>query len=323
MNPEGKRHKLVNRIERKVLMEKVKNEPFKRRIFSFYRYVRIEDPVAFRDELYKTWVALDVLGRIYVANEGINAQMNVPEHNWEAFHQTFKNFSYLQDITINNAVESGKYAFFKLDIRNRKRIVVDGLQENIFEVSSIGQHLSPLEFHEMVGQKDVIVVDARNNYECDIGHFEGAFLPKNKTFAAVLPEIKEALKNDKDKKILMYCTGGIRCEKASAYMKHEGFEKVFQLKGGIINYANEIKNKKIESKFKGSNYVFDERMSEKVTDEKLVSCRHCGSPHSTHVNCGHIPCHGLFVICPDCSAKFDGCCSTQCMDNKASMQKLI
>lgn len=315
-SPEGKRHKLVNRIERKILMEKVRNEPFKRRIFSFYRYVPIEEPIHFRDELYKAWIALDVLGRIYIANEGINAQMSVPEHNWEAFHATFKNFPHLQNISINTAVESGKYAFFKLDIRNRKRIVVDGLQENIFEVSSIGQHLSPLEFHDMVGKEGVIVVDARNNYECDIGHFEGAFLPKSKTFAQVLPEIKDALKDQKDKKIIMYCTGGIRCEKASAYMKHEGFEQVFQLKGGIINYVNEIKAKDMKSKFKGSNYVFDERMSEKVTDEKLVSCRHCGSPHSTHVNCGHIPCHGLFVICPECAKKFDDCCSVECMEQK-------
>jgi UPF0176 protein len=321
MNPEGKRHKLVNRVERKVLMEKVKNEPFKRRIFSFYRYVRIEDPVAFRDELYKTWIELDVLGRIYVAHEGINAQMSVPEHNWEAFHKTFEKFTYLQNITINDAVESGKYAFFKLDIRNRKRIVVDGLDENIFEVSSIGTHLSPKEFHDMVGQENVIVVDARNNYECDIGHFEGALLPKNKTFSKVLPELSETLKNQKDKKILMYCTGGIRCEKASAYMKMQGFKDVYQLKGGIINYVNEIKTKGMKSKFKGSNYVFDERMSEKITDEKLASCRHCGSPHSTHVNCGHIPCHGLFIICPDCAKKYDDCCSLECMDKKAQFQQ--
>lgn len=321
MNPEGKRHHLVNRVERKKLMEKVRNEPFKRRIFSFYRYVPIQDPVEFRDELYKAWIALDVLGRIYVAHEGINAQMSVPEHKWDAFQKTFENFPYLQNITINDAVESGKYAFFKLDIRNRKRIVVDGLQENIFEVSSIGQHVSPSEFHEMVGQEDVIVVDARNNYECDIGHFEGAFLPKNKTFSRVLPEIKEALKDNKDKKILMYCTGGIRCEKASAYMKHEGFENVFQLKGGIINYVNEIKRKNLKSKFKGSNYVFDERMSEKVTEEKLVSCRHCGSAHSTHVNCGNIPCHGLFVICPECEIKYEGCCSIECLNKKQLFEK--
>jgi UPF0176 protein len=321
MNPEGKRHHLVNRVERKKLMEKVRNEPFKRRIFSFYRYVRIEDPVTFRDELYKAWIALNVLGRIYVAHEGINAQMSVPEQNWDAFHKTFEKFQYLQNITINDAVESGKYAFFKLDIRNRKRIVVDGLEENIFEVSSIGTHLSPKEFHDMIGQQDVIVVDARNNYECDIGHFENAVKPKSKTFSKVLPELSEILKEQKNKKILMYCTGGIRCEKASAYMKKHGFLHVFQLKGGIINYVNEIKARGIASKFKGSNYVFDERMSEKVTDEKLASCRHCGSPHSTHVNCGHIPCHGLFIICPTCAIKYNECCSVECMDKRNQLEK--
>jgi len=319
MGPEGKRHKLVNRTERKILMEKVRNEPFHRKIFSFYRYVPIEDPVTFRDELYKSWISLNVLGRIYVAHEGINAQMSVPEHNWDAFHQTFEKFPYLQDITINDAVESGKYAFFKLDIRSRNRIVVDGLDDNLFQVSSIGQHLSPLEFHEMVGQKDVIVVDARNGYECDIGHFEGALLPKGKTFAKVLPEIKEALQEHKDKKILMYCTGGIRCEKASAYMKQQGFKHVFQLKGGIIRYANEIKNKNLQSKFKGSNYVFDERMAEIISEDKLGECRHCGSSHSAHSNCAQIHCHCLMIQCPACAQKFNGCCSTECMDIKAKL----
>lgn len=315
-NPQGSRHNLVNRVERKLLMEKVKKETFPRRIFSFYRYVRIDNPVEFRDELYKAWIALDVLGRIYIANEGINAQMSVPEHNWEAFQQTFSTFSYLHNITVNPAVESGKYAFFKLDIRNRNRIVTDGLQENIFEVSSIGKHLSPEEFHEMVGQNDVIVVDARNNYECDIGHFENAVKPTSKTFSKVLPELKDKLKDHKDKKILMYCTGGIRCEKASAYMKHEGFEQVFQLKGGIIRYVNEMKAKGIPSKFKGSNYVFDERMAETVTDEKLGTCQNCGAPHFIHSNCSNKGCHQIMLQCPDCADRLDTCCSETCAENK-------
>lgn len=311
--------RLRNKVERKVLMERVKNEPFRRKIFSFYRYIRIEDPDTFRDDLYKTWFPMNVLGRIYVAHEGINAQMSVPEAIWNDFLQTFEKFSYLQNISVNDAVESGKYAFFKLDVRARKRIVVDGLEDNIFEISSIGQHLSPTEFHEMIGQKDVVVVDARNGYECDIGHFEGAVLPKGKTFSKVLPELKEKLKDQKNKKILMYCTGGIRCEKASAYMKLEGFEHVYQLKGGIIRYANEIKKQNLKSKFKGSNYVFDERMAESISDDKLGTCRHCQTPHSQHSNCGYIHCHSLMIQCPSCAEKYQGCCSTECIEKRSSL----
>lgn len=310
----------ANKIERKILMERVKRETFRRKIFSFYRYVRIENPETFRDQLYQTWFPMNVLGRIFVATEGINAQMSVPESIWSDFLTTLNLFPQLQDIRMNDAVESGKYAFFKLDIRARDRILADGLDEHIFETSSIGTHLSPQEFHEMVGEKDVIVVDARNGYECDIGHFEGAVLPKNRTFAKVLPEIKNTLQNHKDKKILMYCTGGIRCEKASAYMKKEGFKHVFQLKGGIIHYANEIKKLNLKTKFIGSNFVFDERMAESITDHKLVSCQHCGNAHSSYSNCENVHCHGMMIQCPSCAQKYEHCCSSECMEKK-SMQK--
>lgn len=307
---------LRNLVERKKLMQQVRNEPFQRKIISFYRYMPIEDPQAFRDELYLTWLPLDILGRIYVAHEGINAQMAIPESKWDAFLETLIKFSILKDIFINEAADQPAYAFFKLDIRSRKKIVVDGLEENVFEKTTPGQHLAPEQFHEMVGQKNTIVVDARNYYECDIGHFENAILPKSKTFSQVLPELEELLEEHRDKNILMYCTGGIRCEKASAFLRSKGFEKVFQLQGGIVNYIKQIKQKFLESKYIGSMYVFDERMAEKSTEEKIGTCQHCKAPHSTHSNCGHIHCHKLMIQCPSCSEKFDGCCSEDCIQKK-------
>ena len=301
-------------------MEQVKNEPFQRKILSFYRYTYIEDPKTLRDDLYRTWEQLRVLGRIYVAYEGINAQMSVPEMNWDAFLETLKLFPVLENIPLNIALEPRKSAFFKLDIRTRKKIVVDGLDEDLFRTSSPGEHLPPEKFHELVGQKDVVVVDARNHYECDIGHFENALLPTSKTFSKVLPELGKKLTPVRDKKILMYCTGGIRCEKASAYLKRKGFKNVFQLQGGIVNYLNEMKRKNITPKYKGSLYVFDERMAEVTAAEKLGKCYQCGSPHSAHSNCGYIHCHGLMIQCPSCAEKLQCCCSEKCVEYRSLLK---
>ncbi len=301
-------------------MERAKRETFPRRILSFYRYMHIDDPATLRDDLYKSWHALHIFGRIYVSTEGYNAQMSVPEHNWEEFETNIRQFPVFKDVFFNFAVEPKPFAFFKLDIRNRKRLVVDGLPDGFMETATPGPHLEPHQFHEMVGQKDVVVVDARNGYECLIGHFENAIKPTSKTFSKVLPELKEKLQDMKSKKIIMYCTGGIRCEKASAYLKKDGFENVFQLKNGIVNYLRHVKENQIDSKFKGSNYVFDERMAEGTNAEKLASCQHCNTPHQIHSNCGHIHCHILMVQCPSCAEKFDGCCSESCIEQKNKIE---
>ena len=308
---------LNNKIDRKELMAQAKQDQKPRRIISFYRYVDIENPLELRNELYRVWRKRSVLGRIYVSHEGINAQLSILKSDWDHFLKSMREFEILENIFINESSDSGAaYAFFKLDIRVRKEIVVHKLKENPLQISTPGEHLSPRHFHDLVGQEDVIVVDARNGYESDIGHFENAVLPTATTFSKMLPELKETLSPHKNKKILMYCTGGIRCETASAYLKNEGFENVFQLFGGITNYLRNIKKEDLPSKYRGSLFVFDERLAERTEEESLGKCYQCGAPHPVHSNCGYVHCHGLMIQCPSCKEKFQGCCSKECIEKR-------
>jgi UPF0176 protein len=158
----------------------------------------------------------------------------------------------------------------------------------------------------------------RNHYESEIGHFEGAVTPDVDTFRDSLDIIEEALKDNKeDKKLVMYCTGGIRCEKASAYFKHKGFKQVFQLEGGIIEYVRQVKDEGLENRFKGKNFVFDNRRAERISEDVIAHCHLCGTPCDTHVNCENEACHLLFIQCPSCAEKLDNCCSTECKDINA------
>ncbi|MCB0272201.1 MAG: rhodanese-related sulfurtransferase [Bdellovibrionales bacterium] len=305
--------KLHNIYSREELTRKRAAETFHRKACSFYRYVQIANPEQFRNELYLSWYPLGILGRIYISHEGINAQLCVPEHNWEGFQTTLQIFSYTKNMFINEALSEGDDAFLKLDIKVRNKIVADGIDGNIFEKSSCGQHLDPSSFHAMMENEDVIVVDTRNDYECEIGYFENAILPNSETFRDVLPELTEKLKEHKDKKILMYCTGGIRCEKASAYFKNEGFENVFQLQGGIINYLRETSKKGVPSKFHGSNFVFDGRMAELIDDQVESTCISCETPYFKHIDCANQRCHRLIVQCEACATNMKGCCSNECL----------
>jgi UPF0176 protein len=124
----------------------------------------------------------------------------------------------------------------------------------------------------------------------------------------------QMLENNKDKNIIMYCTGGIRCEKASAFMLHAGFKNVYHLEGGIIQYAKQVKEQGLKNKFKGKNFVFDNRLGERITDEIIATCHQCGQPADTHVNCGNEGCHLLFIQCDACREKYNGCCSSACQE---------
>lgn len=161
---------------------------------------------------------------------------------------------------------------------------------------------------------ETIVVDLRNHYESEVGHFKGAVLPDADTFRDELPMVIDMLKDKKDKKILLYCTGGIRCEKASAFFKHEGFEDVNQLNGGIIHYARQVKAEGLDSRFIGKNFVFDDRMGERITEDIISSCHQCGQPCDTHVNCANDDCHLLFIQCEKCAQKMNGCCTPTCKE---------
>ncbi|CAH0150285.1 rhodanese-related sulfurtransferase [Chryseobacterium sp. Bi04] len=282
---------------------------------SFYAYANIEDPKKFRDELFIAWNALDALGRIYVAHEGINAQMSVPADQFEAFRDTLEVYDFMRGIRLNVAVDQDNHSFLKLTIKVRHKIVADGLNDATFDVTNKGIHLKAQEFNDLLEDPDTIVVDFRNHYESEVGHFEGAITPDVENFRESLPIINEQLQDFKeDKKLLMYCTGGIRCEKASAYFKHQGFKNVFQLEGGIIEYTRQIKEEGIKSKFIGKNFVFDHRLGERITDDIISQCHQCGKPCDNHTNCSNDACHLLFIQCDDCKAAMENCCSTECLE---------
>lgn len=282
---------------------------------SFYAYAKIEDPKKFRDELFIAWNALDALGRIYVAHEGINAQMSVPADQFEAFRNTLEVYDFMKGIRLNVAVEQDNYSFLKLTIKVRHKIVADGLNDETFDVTNKGIHLKAQEFNDMLEDPNTIVVDFRNHYESEVGHFEGAITPDVENFRESLPIINDQLQDHKeDKNLLMYCTGGIRCEKASAYFKHQGFKNVYQLEGGIIEYTRQIKEEGIKSKFIGKNFVFDHRLGERITDDIISQCHQCGKPCDNHTNCANDACHLLFIQCDECKAAMENCCSAECLD---------
>jgi UPF0176 protein len=282
---------------------------------SFYQYAHIEDPQQFRNELFLAWNKLDALGRVYVAKEGINAQMSVPAENFEAFRDTLEVYDFMKGIRINVAVEHDDHSFLKLTVKVRHKIVADGLNDESFDVTNKGVHLNAKAFNDILEDPNTIVVDFRNHYESEVGHFKGAITPDVETFRESLPIINEQLKDFKeDKNLVMYCTGGIRCEKASAYFKHQGFKNVYQLEGGIINYARQIKEEGIESKFIGKNFVFDHRLGERITDDIIAQCHQCGKPCDNHTNCANDGCHLLFIQCDECAEKMEHCCSTECLE---------
>ena len=306
---------LHNRVSRKELKERILQDNTPRTTLSFYCYFKIADPAQFRNQLYRSFSDIGVLGRIYVAEEGINAQISVPTEKFD----TFKEFLYESDTALNNlrlntAVDDDGKSFYVLDIKVRNKIVADGIDDPGFDMANKGKYADAETFNRLSKDPETIIIDMRNHYEFEVGHFENAIEVPSDTFREQLPMAVDMMQEHKDKNIIMYCTGGIRCEKASAYMLHKGFKNVFHLEGGIINYVNKVKESGLENKFHGKNFVFDQRLGERVTDEIIAKCHQCGKPADTHVNCVNDACHLLFIQCEDCARAFDGCCSNDCKD---------
>lgn len=305
---------LYNRVEGKVLRERLKNSTEARVTISFYRYHVVADPKFLRDHLYMLFDSLRVRGRIYIAAEGINAQISVPTELVEQFKTALFGIEWLDQVRLNVAVEDDGKSFFKLKILVRKKIVADGLDDSTFDVTNQGQHVDAKGFNALANDPNTLIIDMRNHYESEVGHFKGAILPDVDTFREELQIAEDLMTEHKDKNLLMYCTGGIRCEKASAWMKHKGFKNVFQLDGGIIKYAREVKEQGLENKFIGKNFVFDERLGERITEDIIAVCHQCGKPCDTHTNCKNDGCHLLFIQCNDCATEMKGCCSTECSE---------
>ena len=304
--------KLHNTVSGEELKKRILESTEPRTTISFYKYAKIGNPQVFRDHIYIHFDAVGVLGRIYVATEGINAQISVPSKNLDAFRKELGDITFLENVRLNYAVEDDGKSFFKLAIKVKEKIVADGLKEDIFDITSPADYLTVEQFNVLTENPETIIIDMRNHYESEVGHFEGAWCPDVDTFREQLPMVIDRLQDKKDKPVVMYCTGGIRCEKASAYLKYHGFEDVYHLEGGIIKYSRDAKEKGLPNKFIGKNFVFDERLHERITDDIIANCHQCGEPFDDHVNCKNKACNLLFIQCPKCAEKYSGCCSEEC-----------
>lgn len=305
---------LHNRVSRDELKKQLHQDPTPRITLSFYTYYQIQNVPFFRDHLYVLLSSCAVLGRIYVSSEGVNGQLSVPQDRFEEFKTALYSITFLDQCRLNIAIDDDGKSFFVLTIKMRKKIVADGLNDDSFDVTDRGQHLNAQEFNSLTENADTIIVDMRNHYESEVGHFKDALCPDVETFREALPKVEEMLDSDKDKDIVMYCTGGIRCEKASAYLKHKGFKKVYQLDGGIIEYARQVNQHQLKNKFIGKNFVFDERLGERISQDIISKCHQCGKSCDAHTNCSNEACHILFIQCADCAEKYTSCCSKKCSE---------
>ncbi len=304
---------LHNRISNEELKALMLSDTEPRMTISFYKYFTIPDPRAFRDTLYQKFFDLKVFGRIYIANEGINAQISVPESNFRVFKKTLYALApELDGLRLNIAIDDDGKSFWVLRCKVRSKIVADGIDDPNFNPAKVGKYLKAADVNEMIARDDTVFVDMRNHYEYEVGHFENAIEIPSDTFREQLPMAVEMLQNHKDKNIVMYCTGGIRCEKASAYLRYKGFENVYHVEGGVIEYARKAKLQNLPTKFIGKNFVFDERLGERITDDIIAHCHQCGDPCDNHTNCNNDGCHLLFIQCDNCKEKYDGCCSESC-----------
>lgn len=303
---------LHNRVSQAELKKRLYEETEHRTTVSFYQYFSIDDTLAFRDEFYKGLIELKVFGRIYIAQEGINAQISVPDSLFESFKQFLYSYPPLNDIRLNIAVDNDGKSFWVLKVKIRSKIVADGIHDPLFDMANKGKYVNAVEFNSLSNDPNTVIVDMRNHYEYEVGHFENAIEIPSDTFREQLPMAADMLQADKDKNIIMYCTGGIRCEKASAYMLHRGFKNVFHLEGGIIHYTNTVNQQQLSNKFHGKNFVFDDRLGERITEEIISKCHQCGEAADTHTNCKNEGCHLLFIQCEECANKYQGCCSKEC-----------
>ena len=279
------------------------------RVLLFYKYIFIEDPEKLKEQQLDWCLNNDIKGRIIVAAEGINGTVSGLIRDVENYKNFIRSYKIFEDIIFKQD-EADEIAFMKMHVRLKEEIVNSNLRST--SLKNGGKRLSPgelLEFYE--SGKEFIIVDARNWYESKIGKFRNALTPQLKNFRE-WPEAVESLKDFKDKTVVTYCTGGIRCEKASAYMVEKGFKDVYQLEGGIINFTKKFP----DTYWEGGIFVFDERRvvepNSKNELKYISSCYFCGEPASYYINCHNLDCDKIIVTCHKCKADNDYCCSQEC-----------
>lgn len=303
-------------------------------MISFYKFVGIERPDIVSELLQKTWWRMGIKGRVYVAREGVNAQLAVPENVLQDFYDAM-NGSWTERgktlvpsevvgvfLNTDNVVHHSEQPFEKLSVRPRDKVLADGLEKPL-DWNKAGNEVPADEWHRLLTEEsdDVVVLDCRNSYESDVGRFEGAEPLNTRTFRESWDFLEERLQNeDRGKKILTYCTGGIRCVKVNAFLEQKmGFTNTGRLEGGIVSYARKLKESGMleESAFKGVNHVFDGRMGEVITEDLLTRCTNCGQPCNLQTDCANSSCprpfdQRMFVQCVDCAATMNGACSESC-----------
>lgn len=289
------------------------------RILLYYKYVNIPNYEQFAADHLQYCKELGVKGRILVAEEGINGTVSGTIAQTEKYMQDMHNHPLFKDMVFKIDEAEG-HAFKKIFVRPKKELVTFRLDKNLDPNQIGGKRLSPAEFYEMLQKEDVIVLDGRNNYEYDIGHFRNAIRPDVESFREFPEWIRNNLAQHKDKPIITYCTGGIRCEKLTAFMIEEGFQDVSQLDGGIVTYG---KDPQVQGRlFDGKCYVFDERISVRInnTPEDVVigRCHHCGKPEDRYINCANDFCHLQHICCEECEELHHGFCSKECEEKEWS-----
>ncbi|ABF14260.1 rhodanese-related sulfurtransferase [Candidatus Palibaumannia cicadellinicola] len=304
---------LHNKICRNKLHQNILAETEPRTTISFYKYFDIQNPNLFRDRFYLQMNELKIFGRIYIAKEGINAQISVLNSRINAFRtMLYTSHPQLDQLRLNFALDNNRQSFWMLRMKVKKLLVADGIQEPNFNCFNANNYLKAEEVNILLENPNILFIDMRNNYEYEVGHFQHAMEIPSRTFREKLPIAIKMLQHNKERKIVMYCTGGIRCEKASAWMLHNGFQHIFQVEGGIIGYVNRAVKLGLPLKFIGKNFVFDDRLGERITSDVIAYCHQCKNSCDDHTNCLNQDCHNLFIQCRQCTKKYDGCCSLSC-----------
>jgi UPF0176 protein len=303
---------ILSFIKNKKLFKKSYKE-YIRINFSFYKYFYINNPLLLKNKIEEYFYKLNVFGRIYISKEGINAQGSI----LKKFFYKMKYFIYqlnehLNNVFINVGIDNTRQSFLTLKIKLKKKIVSDGLQNEYCTQKYKKKYLNAYAVNKYLKNDKTIFLDIRNYYEYKIGHFDKAISTYTLTFRDQLKEIFNYIKLYKKKKIVLYCTGGIRCEKADFIIRQKGYKNVYQIYGGIIGYINECKQKKIPIMFLGKNFVFDLRLQESISKNILSTCDQCFKKSDYYVNCMYTKCNLLFIQCISCSKKYKSFCSKLC-----------
>lgn len=289
------------------------------KILLYYKYVDIQNPHAIMDWQRQLCQSLGLKGRILLAHEGINGTIGGKIESLEAYKKAMSEHPYFGDIDFKES-EGGADHFPRLMIKVKNEVVRMGVDPSIVSHKDAGKHLTPEEVHQLLSNKpeNLVILDGRNNYEARVGLFQDAIVPDIETFREFPGYIDENLEQFKDKQVLMYCTGGIRCERASAYLKSKNVtQEVYQVQGGIHRYIEKFP----DGFFRGKNYVFDGRISMQANNDIIGCCDICAKPYDQYDNCINAQCNKLIIVCPDCTQTYQYTCSENCL--KLVQNKLV